>query len=67
MSLYIGDASSKAQYVVGMYYGDTNNKPARVVAAWIGDENNKPQLFYSPNITFSVDAYGGMAGHIPST
>ena len=58
MSLYIGDASSKAQYVVGMYYGDTNNKPARVVAAWIGDENNKPQLFYSPNITFSVDAYG---------
>ena len=58
MSLHIGDASSKAQYVVGMYYGDTNNKPARVVAAWIGDENNKPQLFYSPNITFSVDAYG---------
>lgn len=58
MALYIGGADNKAQYVAGMYYGDANNKPARVVAAWIGDENNKPQLFYSPNITFSVDAYG---------
>lgn len=58
MALYIGGTDNKAQYVAGMYYGDSDNKPARVVAAWIGDENNQPRLFYSPGITFDVDAYG---------
>ena len=58
MALYIGNADSKPQYVAGLFYGDANNKPVRVVAGWIGDENNKPRLFYSPNLEYTVDAYG---------
>lgn len=58
MALYIGNADSKPQYVAGLFYGDANNKPVRVVAGWVGDENNKPRLFYSPNLEYTVDAYG---------
>ena len=58
MALYIGNADSKPQYVAGLFYGDASNKPVRVVAGWVGDENNKPRLFYSPNLEYTVDAYG---------
>ncbi|MDO4853646.1 MAG: hypothetical protein Q4A88_09560, partial [Clostridia bacterium] len=58
MALYIGNTDNKPQYVAGLFYGDANNKPVRVVAGWIGDENNKPRLFYSPNLEYTVDAYG---------